>query len=546
MKYIASIFIISVFSLAIFLYPPVTVAAVSENLVIMQLQTAGAVSGTLNEEVIVLYNLSAADINISNWCLQDSSASNGVTFNDLACTVPVDTQTQLWAASGGYVSFATSEFMTKNPAFTPDFIFSAGIAASGGHMILVDENKQEIDRVSWGTAVQINGILPAIKHTEGKVLSRDSLALQLDTDINLVDFSSRPLLNPIVSGVYEVEIVVDTCLNIPDVQLEVPQGYMVDADGVCIEDFCPNIDELQIVAPEGYEKINGAVDCTLIPLEDAILFITELVANAPSDDKGQEFIEFYNPQKYAVDLEGYRLQVGPGFTKEFVFPHQSIAAGQYLVFEDSVTKIVLPNTTGVELRLVAPAGNIVSESPVYSNANDDASWALVEDQWIYTNQITPGGPNKPYLEPVEDEVTGVTSVQAPCPAGKYRNPETNRCRIIETAVSQLTPCDEDEYRNTDTNRCRKTPVVSSLSSCPEGQERNPETNRCRKVSVLGASLDEIPTVTDVAVENKAGQINWLVIAVALSGTLAYITYEWRRELGQKLVLVKRRFAGFVR
>lgn len=512
--------------------------AISENLVIMQLQTAGAVSGTSSEEIIVLYNSSLLDVNISNWCLEDSSASSGEVFGEIACAVPPGIQTELWVASGGYVSFATSEFLIKNPGFVPDFLFSAGITASGGHIRLVDENKQEIDGVAWGTAVEINRVLPAIKHVERKVLSRDSSALQLDTDVHLVDFSSKPLLSPVTSGIYEVEVIVDVCSNITDIQIEIPSGFMLDDNGACVEDFCPNIDELQTVAPEGYQKSLGATDCTLIPLEDAVLFITELVANATSDDSGQEFIELYNPQNRTVNLLGYRLQVGPGFTKEFVLPELNIAAGQYLVFSDSITSIVLPNTNGVQLRLLAPAGNIVSNSPVYINSNDDVSWALVEDQWIYTNQITPGTANKPYLEPVENEVLAITSVQAPCPFGKYRNPETNRCRTIETAVSKLKPCDEDEYRNTDTNRCRKVTTTSSLSACAVGQERNPETNRCRKVSVLGASADEVPTVTDIAVENTDGQINWQIIFLAVGFTGAYMIYEWRNEIRQKIYLFK--------
>jgi hypothetical protein len=347
------------------------------------------------------------------------------------------------------------------------------------------------------------------------------------------------------------------CPNIDGLQDVVPTEYTKDSVGNCYLDFCPNIAELQIEAPIGYEKQLGSEVCTEIALENAVLLITELLANAPSTDTGLEFIEIYNPNNRAIELGGYSLQVGPNYTKQFTITSGKINANEYMVFSDSDSGIVLPNTTGVSLRIVAPAGNIVFETSTYNNAGDSVSWALVEDQWIYTNRPTPKGANLPFLEAALDEEIGVTTLLAPCPIGKFRNPETNRCKAFETALSELQPCDEDEFRNPETNRCRsgvattsslvpcrpdqeRNPetnrcrnitTASSLAPCPEGQERNPETNRCRKTSVLGVSTDDIPTITDVAVASTSGSLNWPVIVVALLATFGYIFYEWRSELG---------------
>jgi hypothetical protein len=329
-KYIVTFFLSLSLSLTLSVLKQSPAGAVSSNVVIMQLQTAGAVSGTSSEEIIVLYNSSALDVNISNWCLEYSAAANGLTFTKLGCVTPPDALTELWVSAGGYVSFATNEFKTKNPTFVPDFVFSAGLAATGGHLRIVDNSdiEIEIDRVSWGNAVTASGFVPATKHTDGKVLSRNPSALQIDTDVNTADFSSRSLLNPIVSGLYEVDIIVDVCPNIDGVQAEIPLGFMANEDGDCYLDVCLNIDDLQVDMPEGYQKILGEDDCSLIPLENSVLFITELVANAPSDDAGQEFIELYNPNNHEVNLMGYRLQIGPGYTKQFVFPESIIAPGQ--------------------------------------------------------------------------------------------------------------------------------------------------------------------------------------------------------------------------
>jgi hypothetical protein len=458
----------------------------------------------------------------------------------MACIEPNKTNVRLLLEASAVISFASGEFVVSNPGFVPDFVFSSGMATSSGHVWLTDNEDKTIDRVGWGLAVNPESNA-ALAHGSGETLSRNYLETFADTDDNSLDFSSLPIINPITSGMYEEEVIVDLCTNIDEIQVDLPAGYLLDEDGLCQKDFCPNIEDLQLVAPEGYEKKLGLEDCEMIPLEDSVLFITELLANAPSADGGKEFIEIYNPNEKTVDLKGYVLQVGPSFTKEYVINSGQIKPKEYIVFSDTESKIVLPNTSGVQLRIVAPAGNIVSQTPAYSNAGDDVSWALVEDQWIYTNQITPASPNQPYVEPAVDEVIGTTTILAPCPAGKFRNPSTNRCKTIETAVSALKPCDEDEYRNPETNRCRKVAVASALSACPEGQERNPETNRCRKVSVLGASTDELPTITDVAVENTSGQINWPVILVALFGTFGYIIYEWRSELRQKINFLRLSF-----
>lgn len=527
-------FVLCIFGQSLFLQVN-RAQAISDNVVIYQVQTAGAVSGTASQELVLLYNNSAQDINISDWCIKYSSSTDASGFSK--CVTPQDSITEIWVSSGGIVSLASAEFVAVNVGFTPDFVFSAGMASTAGHLRLTDENNVEVDKVGWGTAVSPETtVVPA--HATGSVLSRSLNALVLDTDNNINDFSSKPAHSPIISGLFEIEIQIDVCPNIDGLQIEIPVGYLVGEDNGCYFDVCPNLDELQIELGALY-YINELGDCQLIPLENRILFITEILPNAVGTDTGQEYIEIYNPNNTSVNLAGYKLQVGPSYTEEFEFVSGEIAPSQYVAFSDTITGIVMPNTTGVKLRLISPAGNVVSESAIYSNADDNESWALIEDTWVYTNQITRGSANKPYLETAQDEVAGVTSVLAPCPLGKYRNPETNRCRTIETAVSQLSACDEDEFRSPDTNRCRKVSSSSSLASCDPGEERNPDTNRCRKTAVLGiTSQSDLPEIQDVAVDNVEGQINWQIIILAVGITGGYMVYEWRHEIRQKIYLIR--------
>jgi hypothetical protein len=531
-KYYVLLILLITFILSIFPSPKAT--ATSDSILILQVQTSSATSAS--DEIIVLVNTSEVEINITDWCIHYSSSSD-VTKRKLACVQSQSENINLYLEPKGLISFSSGEFVLSNPGFVPDLVFTSGMANSSGHVWLTDADGVTVDRLGWGSAVNPESV-PALGHNLNESISRNYFDAIIDTDNNQVDYKSLPVINPLVSGLFEKEIIIDRCSNLEEVQVEIPNGYLLDEDGICQKDECNNIEGLQTFVPAGYQKDLSSVECQLVPLENSILFITELLPNAPSVDTGNEFIEIYNPNSKSVNLKGYVLQVGPAFTKQYELNEGLILPGEYLIFSDTESKIVLPNTSGVQLRLLAPNGEIVSQSPVYTNASDDVSWALVEDQWIYTNQITPSSGNKPYLEISVDEVLGVTTVLAPCPVGKFRNPETNRCKNIETAISALQPCDEDEFRNPETNRCRKIQTLASLSSCPEGQERNPETNRCRKVSVLSSSSEDVAIITDVEVQNTSGKINWPVIILALLGTFGYMAYEWRNEIRKNFSRLK--------
>ncbi|MCA9328228.1 lamin tail domain-containing protein [Candidatus Saccharibacteria bacterium] len=503
----------------------IPVHALSDTVVLFQVKTGGS---SASEEYIVLRNTSLLPVDITGWCVEYRTASDNSSSFGKVCVVPPEGELTVMIDSLGYFTFATSEFVASTH-FVVDLLMSGGMAASGGHIVLLDKSNTEIDRLGWGTAVHPEwpAILGEVKkpaaHASSEALGR--VVGALDTDNNFDDFSSQLVAYP--------------CPNTGSL---LESTHYVNDIGLCIERFCPNLSDSYDVAPSGYYKPEGQINCIEIPKENRTLIITELQPNTPGDDTGHEFIELYNPNDEAVELSGYRLQLGPSFTKEYVFTEGSIGAHQYIALRDNETNIALPNSNGAALRLISPAGNTVDESAVYQNADDTVSWALVEDVWIYTNQITPGAANKPYLQPVVEEVAGVTSVLAPCPAGKYRNPATNRCRTIETAVSQLAPCDEDEFRNPETNRCKKVSSTgSTLTPCEPGYERNPETNRCRKVSTLGVSSEsDLLDVEDFAVENTKGQPNWPILTATFLTTASYMVYEWRNELRLKYLSFKNR------
>src|SRR5690606_22837500 len=212
------------------------------------------------------------------------------------------------------------------------------------------------------------------------------------------------------------------------------------------------------------------------------LALTEILPNPAGTDDGNEFIEIYNPGTDEVILESCQLKVG---TKVFQFDvDEIIEAKQHKAFFDSKTGLTLVNSAGGEVVLIMDDEEL---SVVYpGDLKDDVSWGELSGKWQQTLP-TPNAPNQ-NLPAEETNSEGKGSGLGPCPAGKFRNPETNRCKNIETA-SSLKPCSPGQVRNPDTNRCRSlTSSASSLVPCKPGQIRNPETNRCRSVAGASSSL----------------------------------------------------------
>ncbi|MCA9330930.1 lamin tail domain-containing protein [Candidatus Saccharibacteria bacterium] len=507
-------------------------AASPSGILVAQVMPNGS---TATQEYVSIYNTSDSDIDITGWCVKYNGSSSKP-----GCITAPDTQTRLYLAARAYTTFASTDFLLANPGFIPQAraAFSPGMADAGGVITLVDQNGTVQDQFAWSKKLSAGMVYQRVNNEQG---------IMQDTDIDGVDFVTTDLVLPAPEqlSLYEYAPPVDMCTNLPEAQGTIPEGYMQNDTGDCVQDICPNIDGLQQMVPAGY-MLEGA-DCVEAPRGTAVIDITELLPNPASYDTGLEFVEVYNPNDREVDLVGYRLELGPAYTKTFTFPSRLIAARDYLTLTDTELGFSLPNS-GASIRLKNAAGQIVSETPSYDTAPEAESWSLISDFWEFTSIPTPGAMNQ--STPIEEAAdSGASSLLAPCPAGKYRNLDTNRCRNIVSAASSLKPCAADEYRNASTNRCRKLTTLSnsSLTPCKPGQVRNPETNRCRnatatsstikpceagyernsdtnrcrKVSTSPAQFSEEPAQTRAA--------NNVLITVMLILTVGYGAYEYRYD-----------------
>ncbi len=288
-----------------------------------------------------------------------------------------------------------------------------------------------------------------------------------------------------------------------------------------------------------------------------------------------DYVKFYNPTVEPINLDGFILRTDSNSSNRTV--SNTINLSGYVIQPDEYISVdVLDNREA--LSLTNSGGYVWLEDTwgltrydetmtEYASAGinqQGSSWAQTDEGiWKWTALPTPAAENRFPIELISN------TQPTDCPVGKYRSPETNRCRTIEEAVnalsacpegqernvltnrcrssfsttSGLVPCKEGQERNSETNRCRSiASAVAELIPCDEGYERNPSTNRCRKVlgdSILASAAS--PASIPIS-ERKDGNITRTLVVGAAASAIAYGLYEWRSEFMRAL----RRTLGFLK
>ena len=571
---------------------------------IVLVQAGGAAA---THERIDLENESDQTVDLTGWKLAYRSAtSTSTTATQLVKFGAADSWHVLLDA-GKRESILSNELIAASPLDPRVALaerFAGGLAATGGGLQLLMPDGTVADMVGWGTANELARLglaAPALSGTTW--LARQAATGDNKTDFALEsqDLARRPY---VVGSLYDAQ---DVCTNIAELQLTVPDGYVANSgicqpidicanlegiqadvpagmesagDGTCQPvDVCRNVDGLQPELPAGYEAI-GEHECAPQIMIRKLL-VTEVLPNPSGSDDGSEFIELYNADTEPIALKDYKLMIGE--TAASLPADRVLSPGEFLTLSDTDLGRSLPNTTGVPIWLMTIRDVEVMQVPAYTNAKDDASWALGEDgQWAYSFAPTPGEPNIALaalpcaagyvrdsvtqrcrkdeeavaavtLTPCRDgqyrsEETGrcrnaisAAVILTPCKEGQYRSEATNRCRSIATLASSVKPCADDQFRNLLTNRCKSIASADdvALADCGEGRERNPATNRCRNVATAGVSAAafKVEPIKDTA-QAFAG---WWALGGVGVLALGYGAWEWRREVASLV----RRMTGWV-
>lgn len=384
---------------------PLQALGVSTSVVISELQTGSQASAT--QEFVELYNASAVSIDLTGWRVQYKSATsaseNGSwsTKANLAGQIP----------GHGFFLVAPQTYLSS-----ADAAMSSGLAASGGHIRLLDAAGGTIDIIGWGTAnapEQQAATAPQAGQSLERLAGERSPGggNGYDSDNNSTDFGLRPLPEP--QNSYAA--------------VEVLEPY---------SDWSPTQQpETQTPAPE-------------LQIE-----ITELMVDpaSPLSDATDEFIEFYNAGEVAVNLGGYLLKTGSQFRDSHTIGELVIAPGAYAVLYSRQTHLSLTNSGG-SARLLSPDGAVVAQAPEYEDAPEGESWSGFEDGWQWSLAATPGTDN--VLETAPKEVAAAKMAKAKAAKAaktKAAKAKTSRVAAAKSQGPEKAPANGEEtgLRTTD-------------------------------------------------------------------------------------------------
>lgn len=248
--------------------------------------------------------------------------------------------------------------------------------------------------------------------------------------------------------------------------------------------------------------------------------ITEILANPTgADTDGGEFVELYNSSDQDAALTGCWLHTDK--QDKVLLDSYTVKSKAYLVV--SLADKLLNG--GGEVWFVTANKEDIFE---YPSLKSNQAWALIDNLWQLTDRPTPGAANLPNA-PAEEAENTEEAIKT-CPAGKYLNPATNRCKNILSDAEDLVACKEGYERNPETNRCRKiasAAQTSTLTPCKDGYERNPETNRCRKITTsTTANSSSSSTTTN---SDPTEQISTKLLTPAAALAMMFGLYEYKED-----------------
>ena len=156
------------------------------------------------------------------------------------------------------------------------------------------------------------------------------------------------------------------------------------------------------------------------------IYITEVFPNPAGADGELEFIEIYNADEIAVNLNGWKLDDVEGGSRPYIIGEDVfIDVGQYLEFMRTETNLALNNTYD-SARLFNDFNELIFEIN-FDEIIEDASYARDGDKWIWTTAVTPGAEN---IIKITSDQKQPASAKASTGLGKY-------APVVQTTLEKI-------------------------------------------------------------------------------------------------------------
>ncbi|KKQ26899.1 MAG: hypothetical protein US42_C0019G0009 [Candidatus Magasanikbacteria bacterium GW2011_GWC2_37_14] len=286
-------------------------------IIINQIKIGASGTGNSTKEYIELYNPEVTEISLANWQIYKFTKS-ATTSADKILLVTLPAGTIIPAA--GYFLISHSDYVSAGEFDTPDLIYSEQSLASNNTVVLTNNLDENIDLVGYGEATAYEGSAPA-SDPGTKAIIRNNF---LDSDENNTDFlvsSSLPFNSLYISNT-----------------------------------STPPIEE-PTTTPSSTPQIGK-------------ILINEFV---PYPESGSEWVELYNPNDFAVDINGWQLFDG---VSSFFTATNTILAKSFYTVALSSSKL---NNSGDIILLKNNLGEVI----------DQVCYGVWEDYCLGTNPNAP-------------------------------------------------------------------------------------------------------------------------------------------------------------
>jgi hypothetical protein len=389
--------------------------------------------------------------------------------------------------------FLTLRYKSSPNAALADVNYSTNMSSSAARVTLVqfsEESPEEyeiLDDLCWGTD---KDLLEKFPTCENKY-----------SHFGLVATKETTLVRCLVDGLPE------KCSNGKD--FEYISGYVPYFDPenpALIQVFGGTI--LDDLLDVGHGSEDALPKCLDLRFSEILTYYV--------DAQTEQFVEFFNTSSEIVDLSGCSISY-----KNKSYPLSGVVPENgYFAFRSETLKLTKNPTSSNVISLVDVNDAVVDTLEYLHGQKKSVALAVFgvdengEEIWKQTYAQTPGEEN------IYQEFRS-------CPSGKIINPSTGNCINFVEQVA-LPDCGEGRYRHPETNRCRN--IISASTEpvpCKDGYERNPETNRCRKIRENSG--------TDYALEpltfsEKSSFMAYGTLSAVITTGVLYIIFQFRSEI----------------
>jgi len=363
MKYIITLLIAFVFMGAIATAQEVPVY---RDILISEVQLGSANSAT--EEFVEIVNTGLEPVELTGLKLEYKS-KNGSSWSSKA---------SLEGEIAPYGRYLISNYLDGKSTE-----FKGGLSGTSGHLRLSDSGGATVDLIAWGDAAEPDGAA-TVGHGKGESLKRmtDEDGRFVDTDDNSSDW----FLSQTPSPEFDTWPLNSEDENSTDDGAPQTDPDQTDDLEVSPEDPSATSDPANPPATDEEVEPVSSPPPTNPDINRGIshkLDIVELMPDpvSPLTDAEHEYVELYNPNSFAVELAGYKLEAGKDWRYSHTLGAYSLEPGEYLAVFSGTTGVTLSNS-GTDVHLVSPSGDEVS-AVAYPKAKAGKSWNVVAGNWAW-------------------------------------------------------------------------------------------------------------------------------------------------------------------